>query len=200
MLFGRDAEMTDVESRTRTSRLVTIVGPGGAGKTTLSRAAAARLSASYPLGARLVDLTRVDQPGAVADAMAAQLGFDSFDALLSSPNDRPALLIVDNCEHLLDATADAPHAGARRVPTTDRDCDKPVTPGCARRIDRLPRTPCPARRRAGPSTCPSVQLFLQRTRDAGAELAGEDLNVVAELCRRLDGLPLAIEIAAAVPG
>jgi predicted ATPase len=197
MLFGRDAEMTEVESRTRTSRLVTIVGPGGVGKTALSRATAARLEASYPLGARLVDLTRVDQPGAVAGAMAAQLGFDSFDALLASPTDRPALLLVDNCEHLLDATADAlmQVLGACQQPTVIATSRSPLELPGESIVSLAPLAlPSPG---ADPAACPSVQMFLQRARDAGADPAGEDPEVVAELCRRLDGLPLAIEIAAA---
>lgn len=197
MLFGRDTELAEVETRTRSSRLVTIVGPGGVGKTTLSRAAAARLSASYPLGALLVDLTRVDQPGAVAGAMAAQLGFDSFDALLSSPNDRPALLLVDNCEHLLDATAEAlmQVLGACQQPTVIATSRSPLElPGES--IVALAPLALPAPGQ-DPTACASVQLFLQRARDAGADLADENPETVAELCRRLDGLPLAIEIAAA---
>lgn len=197
MLFGRDAELAEIEARTRTSRLVTIVGPGGVGKTALSRAAAMRVAANFTMGVREVDLTRVDQPAAVAAAMAAQLGFDSFDALLSSPNDRPVLLLVDNCEHLLDASATAlvQVLGACQQPYVIATSRSPLElPGES--IVSLAPLRLPA---AGedPLDCPAVQLFVERARDAGVAGAADDLESVVELCRRLDGLPLAIEIAAA---
>lgn len=197
MLFGRDAELAEVELRARTSRLITIIGPGGVGKTALSRAAAERLSGSYPMGARLVDLTRVEKPGAVGGAIASQLGFDSFDALLSSPNDQPALVLVDNCEHLLDATAEAvvQLLGACQQPTVIATSRSPLELPGESIVALAPLLiPAPGE---DPAASPAVQMFLQRARDAGAALPGEDLEIVAELCRRLDGLPLAIEIAAA---
>jgi predicted ATPase len=93
-LIGRDRELAELEARARTNRLVTVVGPGGVGKTALARAVADRLGAQYALGVRQVDLTRINDEHIVPGAIATQLGFDSFDALLSSPNDRPILLVV----------------------------------------------------------------------------------------------------------
>jgi non-specific serine/threonine protein kinase len=197
MLVGRDAELAEIAARLRTSRLITIVGPGGVGKTALSRAAATRAGADFSMGVREVDLTRVDQPAAVAGAVAAQVGFDSFDALLSSPSDRPALLLVDNCEHLLDAVAQAlvMLLGACQQATVIATSRSPLElPGES--IVALAPLPLPARG-ADPVGNPAVELFLQRARDAGATIAGADIEQVAELCRHLDGLPLAIEIAAA---
>ncbi len=106
VLIGRSGELAKIEERARTNRLVTLVGPGGVGKTALARAVADRLAAQYAMGVRFVDLTRIDDETVVPGTIADQLGFDSFDALLSSPNDRPVMLLVDNCEHLLDAVAD----------------------------------------------------------------------------------------------
>ena len=196
-LIGRTRELDDIQVRTRGARLVTVVGPGGVGKTALAHAAAELLADGFPMGVRHVDLTRVDDPAAVPGTIAAELGFDSFDALLASPVDQPALLVVDNCEHLLDATALAlaQVLGACRQPTIVATSRSPLElPGES--IISLAPLGLPT---AGddPLTSPSVELFLQRCRDAGVEVAGTDIDTVVELCRRLDGLPLAIEIAAA---
>jgi predicted ATPase len=196
-LIGRDGELAELEHRARTSRLVTIVGPGGVGKTALARAVADRLGSNYPLGARFVDLTRIDDEAVVPSTIADQLGFDSFDALLSSPNDRPLLLLVDNCEHLLDAVAATivQVLGACHQPTVLATSRSPLElPGES--IVSLAPLAVPAAG-ADAMTCASVQLFLARCRDAGANVGESELAVVVDLCRRLDGLPLAIEIAAA---
>jgi predicted ATPase len=197
VLIGRDRELDELEERARINRLVTLVGPGGVGKTALARAAADRLGTQYALGVRLVDLTRVDDEAVVRGAIADQLGFDSFDALLSSPNDRPVLLLVDNCEHLLDAVAAAvvQVLGACHQPTVLATSRSPLeVPGES--IVSLAPLPVPDGR-GDPAACTSVQLFLRRCRDAGADVGDTDLSVVGDLCRRLDGLPLGIEIAAA---
>jgi predicted ATPase len=107
-LIGRDRELELLTERLRARRLVTVIGPGGIGKTTLARAAAARLAGDFSLGSMLVDLTRVDSHDGgddVGEALAGQLGFSSFAALLDSPQDQPVLLVVDNCEHVSAAAA-----------------------------------------------------------------------------------------------
>ena len=104
-LLGRDHELDDVDRRLQAGRLVTLIGPGGVGKTALANEAVARAAERFALGSRSVDLTRVDDADAVPGALAAQLGFESFQALLDAPGDRKVLLLVDNCEHLLEAAA-----------------------------------------------------------------------------------------------
>ena len=196
-LIGRERELDELERRTRQQRLVTVVGPGGVGKTALAVALAERVGDSFPLGVRHVDLTRIDDERAVRGTLAAQLGFDSFDGLLSSPNDRPLLLVVDNCEHLLDATAQAlvEVLGACQQPTVLATSRSPLElPGES--VLSLPPLAMPGLD-DDPVACPSVRLFLERCRDAGASLDDVDVPDVVNLCRLLDGLPLALEIAAA---
>jgi predicted ATPase len=196
-LVGRSRELADVEARTTEHRLVTIVGPGGVGKTALAHAAAGRLTGSFPAGVRHVDLTRTDDPSSVPGSLSAQLGFDSFDALLSSPNDSPVLLVVDNCEHLIDVTASTvvQVLGACRQTAVLATSRAPLeVPGES--IVALAPLSLPEGD-DDPRSCPAIELFVRRCHDAGVELGDLDLPAVVELCRRLDGLPLALEIAAA---
>ena len=196
-LVGRDRELQELDDRLRANRLVTVVGPGGVGKTALAGAAARTVAPNFSLGARYVDLTRVEEEAGVPGVLAAQLGFDSFDALLSSPTDRPVLLVVDNCEHLLDAAAHClvQILGVCQQPTILATSRSPLEIPGESVVPLAPlAVPLPEH---DPEACPSVQLFLQRCRDAGAAAGSADLAAVAELCRRVDGLPLAIEIAAA---
>ncbi len=196
-LVGRDRELHDLDDRLRASRLVTIVGPGGVGKTALARAGALTAAPMFAMGAGYVDLTRVEEEAGVPGALAAQLGFDSFDALLSSPADRPVLLVVDNCEHLLDAAAHwlVQILGACQQPTILATSRSPLEIPGESVLPLAPlAVPVPER---DPESCPSVQLFLLRCRDAGAVVGPADVPAVVELCRHVDGLPLAIEIAAA---
>ena len=192
-LIGREAELTLVVERLRDRRLVTLIGPGGIGKTSLARAAAAASAGEFGEGTRTVDLTRVDSPAGVAESLAGQLGYTSFAALRDAPSDHSVLVVVDNCEHVVDAVSDAIDQLLRacRMPTvlaTSRAAlglpDEVVVP-----IGPLGLPP------AGTVDAPSVRLFLDRVRDAGAPVEASD--TVAELCRRLDGVPLAIELAAA---
>lgn len=196
-LVGRDRELQELDDRLRTSRLVTVVGPGGVGKTVLARVGALRAAPVFSMGVRSVDLTRVEEEAGVPGALAAQLGFDSFDALLNSPADRPVLLLVDNCEHLIDAAAYwlVQVLGACQQPTILATSRSPLElPG----ESVLPLAPLPVpAAETDPASCPSVQLFLERSREAGTTVGPRDLAAVVELCRRVDGLPLAIEIAAA---
>lgn len=203
-LIGRERELAELRVRATEHRLISVVGPGGVGKTALARAAAPELAPGFPMGVRVVDLTRVTGAAAVAAALAAQLGFDSWDALLGSPVDLPALLVLDNCEHVLDAAAAAViqllgSCPQLTVVTTSR---APLeVPGES--IVALAPLPVPPAGAAADESAasPAVAMFLARARDAGVGVDAADpdgdLAAVADLCRRVDGLPLAIEIAAA---
>jgi predicted ATPase len=188
------AELAD---RLQRHRLVTLTGPGGVGKTALAREAIGRLGGDYPMGAHVVDLTRVDAPDAIGGAIAAQLGFPSLSALLSSPTDPPVLVLIDNCEHVIDAAALA-------ISQLLDSCESPTVLATSRSPLDLPDETVVL---VGPLALPpagspddenpSVELFCARARQAGAVLTDADRADVADLCRSLDGLPLAIELAAA---
>ena len=196
-VIGRERESGLLLARLETSRLVTVIGPGGVGKTALARHVAAAAASRFEVGVRTVDLTRVESAGAVGGAMAGQLGFVSFEALLDSPTEQSALVVVDNCEHLLDAAAAA-------IGELLEACQAPTVLATSRSPLEMPGESVVV---LGPlavpaddldvASAPAVQLFLERARDAGADLTDVSQVAVAELCRRLDGLPLALEIAAA---
>ena len=193
--IGREFELADIAGRIGDGRrLVTIVGPGGIGKTTVARAAHV---ASVGVDARrlAVDLTRVERPDAVLGSIASQLGFPSFDDLFGSP-EMDAVVLVDNCEHVVDEAATA-------IAAMLDNCPRLVVLATSRSplaiegesIVALAPLELPQSDDVD-STCASVRLFIERARDAGVSIADHELAGVAELCRRLDGMPLPIELAA----
>ncbi len=197
-LIGRDVEQAEVAGRIASGRrLVTVIGPGGVGKTSLATAVGHELAPTFALGAHLVDLSRIGRADAVGGALAAQLGFASFDALLQSPSDQPALVVVDNCEHVSDAAADAiarllEHCAAPTVLATSRSpLDLP-----GESVVALGPLDVPAAG-AVDTSASAIRFFCDRAGHAGVAIEADQLPLAAELCRRLDGLPLAIEIAAA---
>ena len=170
-LLGRDHELDDVDRRLQAGRLVTLIGPGGVGKTALANEAVARAADRFTLGSRRVDLTRVDDADAVPGALAAQLGFESFQALLDAPGDRKVLLLVDNCEHLLEAAA-------RTIGRILEVCEQPTVLATSRSPLELPGESVvalapfevPAIGTPDPLAWPAVELFLERARDAGVRI------------------------------
>jgi predicted ATPase/class 3 adenylate cyclase/DNA-binding CsgD family transcriptional regulator len=195
--IGREAEMTEVRRLLADNRLVTLIGTGGAGKTRLALQVAAETLAEFPGGVWQVDLAPLNDPAVVPIAVARALGLgdaeqrSTIDTLTRFIEDRQALIVLDNCEHLLDACAVVVEALLRACPvlTILATSREPMSVG-GEVMWRVPSLSL---------TGDAMELFTDRARRArpgfvpGAEAAG----TVAEICQRLDGLPLAIELAAA---
>jgi predicted ATPase len=194
-LVGRDTELATLAGMVGVRRLVTVTGVGGVGKTRLALAVAG----PHP-HAVVCLLARQSRPDQVQAAVAEALGFPSWDAALVGLADRSALLVLDNCEHLLDAAADVVElllATAPRVSVLATSREPLAVPD--EHVLRLDPLAVGNGDGSGHESAPAVQLFLTRAAAAGApiELDAGSAPAVVELCRRLDGLPLAIELAAA---
>ncbi len=207
-IVGRAEFIESVVRQLPRRRLVTIVGPGGIGKTTVARALAGRLGGDYGDGAGFVDLSSLDKPEFVANAVASTLSYPVADystpSLVRVLKDRHLLLVIDNCEHLIDAAAQvvaAIMAGAPRVHilATSREPLR-VDGEWLRRLPGLETAPLSGTMTASEALAyPAVQLFVERatqTMDT-FEFTDADAPSVAAICKRLDGIPLAIELAAA---
>lgn len=196
-LLGRERELAEVTARLRERRLVTVTGPGGIGKTRLAAAAAAIVGPEFEHGSVVVDLTRVDQPAGVAEALAGQLGYADFQSLMNSPGDEPALMVFDNCEHVLDAAAAVTEQilAACRMPTILATSRSPLDLGSESVYALGPLATPPAE--VDEPDVAAMRLLIDRAADHDVALDEADLALAAEVCRRLDGVPLAIEIAAA---
>jgi predicted ATPase/DNA-binding CsgD family transcriptional regulator len=207
--IGRRRELMEVRNKLAEARLVSLVGPGGVGKTRLAIRAATDLRRGFPGGGWLVELAEVLDPALVSSAVMAAL--DLRDQAASAPiaillaylRDKELLLVVDNCEHLLEAAgqivADIMKAAPGvRVITTSRE---PLSvPG--EHVVPVPPLELPPPRAAEPLASveqnEAVRLLTERAAAASGtfELTAANQVAVVELCRRLDGLPLAIELAA----
>jgi predicted ATPase len=188
-LVGRDSELAEVLERLSRKRLVTITGPGGIGKTALAREALGRSGSSR----LMVDLTRIDDPRGVDDAIAGQLGFQDLDALVECWVLTDGVCLVDNCEHVLDAAASAINRLLERIP------DLSVLATSRTPLD-LPGESLVALGPLDgddPDRPDSMSVLLAAVADAGVDPARIDLEVAARICRLVDGVPLALEIAAA---
>jgi predicted ATPase len=195
VLLGRDREIDRLRRLVAEQRLVTVTGTGGIGKTTLAERIAEE--DPRPDGSRCCELARLDARDASLDGLAGLLDLPSFDALLTGLADTQLLLVLDNCEHVLELAA----AAADRIV---RDCPGVRLLATSRHPLGVPGEyvltlgPLELPSSMAPGEAASVQLFYERARAGGAVLGGEaaELESVASLCRRLDGVPLAIELAA----
>jgi predicted ATPase len=199
--IGRDDEAARLAQLIAERRLVTVVGPGGIGKTRLATEIIPRLDEAFPDGIRRCELAPISPRDEIGAEVAGELGCASVNALVLSVGDASCLVVLDNCEHVLRATARlcetllARCRGLHLLATSREplgvDGEHLLVLGPL----ELPATADPD----AVAAAPAVRLFADRARAAGArwDLAVEQLAAVAELCRRLDGVPLAIELAAA---
>lgn len=203
---GRESELSELSRLLEERRLVTLVGVGGTGKTRLALEVARRAAPSFPGGAFFADLSALTDGELVFPALASALGMPSADAgglsmadaVLDFLADRRALLVLDNCEQIVDDCAKVADALLDACPrlvvvATSREA-LDVEGEHSWPVSSL-STPRDEQEAAASE---AVQLFVERARAAAGafELKAEDVRPVVEICRRLDGIPLAIELAA----
>jgi predicted ATPase len=199
--IGRESEVAEVEGLLRAHRFVTLTGVGGVGKTRLALEVAAQLADEFPDGVWFFELAAVADPMAVPDAVAAVLGITHqpgktvSESVAAALEGRLRLLVFDNCEHVLDAAADLieailAHSATVKILATSREglgaADEQLWPVPSLDID------------AGIDSA-AVNLFVERARSVAPRFlvaAPDEAVTVLEICRRLDGIPLAIELAA----
>lgn len=206
---GRRRELAEIRMKLRTARLVSLVGPGGVGKTRLAIRAAADLGRGFSDGAWLVELADLHDAALVTNAVVAALDLRDqaatkpLQVLVSHLQDKHLLLVVDNCEHLLGAAAELVAGILRtspnvRVITTSREplqvSGEYVVPVPPLELPEATESVPLAQLRQNEA----VMLFVERAAAASGtfELTALNQAAVVQLCRRLDGLPLAIELAA----
>jgi predicted ATPase/class 3 adenylate cyclase len=195
-LFGREAEMAQIASFFEQDDLITVIGPGGVGKTRIAVEFAHTQLGAYEDGAWLVELAPVADPGQVTGAVARALnvelpsGQDPVGALVERLRPRRCLIVLDNCEHVIDAVAGLAEALLEHTSTVKLLASSQEMLGIeGERVFRLRSLEEPD----------AVSLFTERASaaDTSFALRPQDATAVAAICRRLDGIPLAVEMAAA---
>jgi predicted ATPase/class 3 adenylate cyclase len=207
--IGRDRELKDVRSLVESSRLVTLTGAGGSGKTRLGLQAAAELLDGTGDGVWLVELAGVADPGAVPASIASVLGVTAqngrpvLDTLADALVPQRPLIVLDNCEHLIDACALTADAILRHCPQVHLLVTSREPLGISgETVYRVPSMSLPAEDETAataPELPDAMALFVDRAREHGVGLTVDvhTRPLIASICRRLDGMPLAIELAAA---
>jgi predicted ATPase/DNA-binding winged helix-turn-helix (wHTH) protein len=209
--IGRDAVIEHLCKQVTGNRLTTLVGPGGIGKTTVALEVAKRLEARFKRGARFIDLSEASDSTKVKAAVSKALGLtasdeDLRDRALAEVQDGDILLVLDNCEHLLSVVLDIVACLRARAPdcrilTTSRE---PLQAE-GERLERLLPLALPSSTETRLSELlrsPAVQMLVEHAsaQDSNYVLHEEDAVDLNQLCQRLDGVPLEIEIAAARMG
>jgi predicted ATPase len=199
--IGRESEVAEVEAVLRAHRLVTLTGVGGVGKTRLATEVAARLGDGFPDGVWFFELAAVTDPASVPDAVAAVLGITQqpgmsvSESVAAALEGRLRLLVFDNCEHVLSAAADLIEAilaqsETVRILATSRE-------GLGVADEQL--WPVPSLDVGAGIDSAAVNLFVERARSVAPRFSlgnADEAGAVVEICGRLDGIPLAIELAA----
>lgn len=206
-LLGREAELERLVAELPRRRCVSLVGCGGIGKTSLALQAAERFIGRYPHGIRMLDLTQLQDARPLNSTLAGALGIpglagESLEHLCRQVADRQMLLLIDNCEHLIEAAAHLVECLLRHAPqihilATSRESLRATGEYI------LPLRPlgCPPAQVGSVEDAlayPAVALLIERTKETHEdfEFRPEDLPRVGEICRRLEGIPLALELAA----
>lgn len=207
-MVGRDDDVKNLSARLRDAQLVTIVGPGGVGKTTVAISVAHHVSEAFAGSVLFADLGMLSDPNLAATAISSMMGVsvqseDATPGLIAFLKGKRILLVLDTCEHLVDAVA--------RLATNIMEAAPQVhilaTSREALRIDgeyiyRLDALAIPPEETAPTAETirkfPATQLFLERAVASGARLdiTDADAPIVVDICRKLDGVPLAIELTA----
>ena len=201
-LLGREKETEELSELVNARRgVLTLTGPGGVGKTRLALAVADRLRSQFPEGVWFADLAPLRDPNHIATSVARALGLQVVtdrplvSTIAASLTGRRVLLVLDNFEHLVEAGS-----LLTEILANSPDSAAVVTSREPLRLYGEQEYPVPSLAIAsGSGPGPAVQLFLARARriDPSTEFGITDLNVIERICERLDGLPLAIELAAA---
>ncbi|MBV4487137.1 helix-turn-helix transcriptional regulator [Pseudomonas sp. SWRI153] len=208
-MIGRQPVVDHLIAQLPRRRCITLIGPGGIGKTTVALRVAEQLIGQYRDGIRLVDLAPIADPALIGSHLATLLDLSAPDAdaqtyLINGLRERQMLLLIDNCEHLIDAVASLSEQILRAAPevhilATSRESLRAE----GEFVQRLEPLDCPS------TTTPmdpvqalgfaALQLFVERATAAreNFELSPAQLPQAIEICRRLDGIPLALELAAA---
>jgi predicted ATPase/class 3 adenylate cyclase len=196
---GRESEVAEVQAAVRANRLVTLTGAGGVGKTRLASEVASHLVDEFPDGVWFFELAAVADPAAVPDAVAAVLGITHqpgksiSESVAAALEGRVRLLVIDNCEHVLNSAADLIEAilaqsETVRILVTSRE-------GLGVAEEQL--WPVPSLDVGAGIGSPATTLFFERARAVAPHFSMPDeAAAVVEICGRLDGIPLAIELAA----
>jgi len=209
-LVGRESELGDIVQALQRTRLITLTGPGGAGKTRLALASAQQAEASFPSGACWVALAQIDDPAIAGQAVATQLGVpdtpgqDAVEAIAKHLADHHVLVVLDNCEHLAETAAVLAEYLLAACPALVLLATSREALGVEGELSwQVPPLSLPASERAPTATVlagsDAVKLFEQRAQLVRPSFRVTDENAAAVLsiCQRLDGLPPAIELAAA---
>ncbi len=207
--IGREHEIEDARHRLRSSHLLTLIGPGGTGKTRLALQLAADVMPSFSDGVWLAELATLTDPALVVQTVGSlfhlreQLGMPLHELLIDYLRDKELLLVMDNCEHLIEACAQLAdqllHACARlKIIASSRE----ALGIAGEAVYRVPPLSLPQPEQLSCKDlgqCESAQLFVERASAANPRFRLTDQNAaaVAQICRRLDGIPLALELAAA---
>jgi predicted ATPase len=203
---GRERELVEAQEKLSTARLLTLIGPGGTGKTRLSLQIAAEQLDRFPDGVWLVELAPISDPAFLVSTIADVFGLREvqgtplIDLLADYLRAKEILLVLDNCEHLVEASAFTANQLLHACPKLKVIASSREALGIdGETVYRVPSLSLPERATGDLMEYPATRLFIERATRAEPRFraTAENSGAVIQICRRLDGIPLAIELAAA---